>query len=84
MTDQGLKNYILDITLPEPFTLNDIIHRMQKHNIASYYYLGHYRLRPVLNMMVAKGLLTEKIGSEKRVHGSVTETLYTKVYNDNY
>ena len=81
MTDQGLKNYILDIALPEPFTLNDVVEKMRKHQ-TNYIYTYSYRLRPILTKMVNDGFLTEKIGSEKRVHGSLTETHYTKVWKD--
>jgi hypothetical protein len=81
LTDQGLKNYILDIALPEPFTLNDVLEKMRKHQ-HNFIYSYSYRLRPILTQMVEKGFLTEKLGSEKRAHGSVTEIFYTKVWKD--
>lgn len=79
MTDQGLKNYILDIALPEPFTVNDVKEKLRKHGQAYYWWYSN-GIRNVLTMMVEKGFLTEKIGSEKRTDGSVTELFYNKVW----
>lgn len=83
MTDQGLKNYILDIALPEPFTLNDVLDKMRKHQHTFLYSYSH-RLRPILTRMVKDGFLTEKIGSEQRKDGSVTEILYHKRWYENW
>jgi len=81
LTDRGLKNYILDIALPELFTLDDIIEKMRKHQ-HNYIYSYKYRLRTVLTEMVQKKLLTEEIGSTKKVDGSITDIYYKKVWKD--
>jgi len=81
LTAQGLKNYILDIALPEPFTLNDVLEKMRKHGYSLYNSYRH-ELRPLLTKMVEDKYLTEKIGSEERAHGSVTEIFYTKIWKD--
>lgn len=78
LTTQGLRDYILEIALPEPFTLNDVRLKMGKHHVNTAFSYRHM-LRPILTQLVSDGLLMEKLGSEKRVHGSVTESYYSKV-----
>ena len=76
LTDQGLKNFIMDQALPYSFTLNDVMYKLNKHN--GWYYYYPKVLRRVLEEMVDDKILESKIGSEKRTDGSVTETFYSK------
>ena len=78
LTEQGLKNFIMDQALPHFFTLNDVIYKLRKHRRQYWYYYYPRSLRKVLEEMVDNKILESKIGSEKRIDGSVTETFYSK------
>ena len=78
LTEQGLKNFIIDQPLPHSFTLNDVIYKLNKHRRQHWYYYYPRTLRSILEEMVNDGTLESKIGSEKRTDGSVTETFYSK------
>lgn len=77
LTPIGLRNYILDLDIPEEFTVDDIVNKMRKHSISFWY--RDVKVREVLKKMEKDGLVTTKIGSTKKADGSITETYYSRV-----
>lgn len=78
LTEQGVKNFIMDQSFPYLFTLNDVIYKLNKHRRQCWHYYYPKTLRNILEEMVKDGILNSEIGSEKRKDGSVTETFYSK------